>query len=314
MGKKVSPINGVKIGHQTRCEDGTGVTAIIFDKPVKAVAAFTGSASSTRQFDSLFLGHSVRKIDAICLTGGSAFGLGSGIGVQLYMKEQGRGLLIRNRIRVPIVPTAAIFDLLVGKESYPDVEDGYLAAASAKEEFETGSVGAGTGATAGKIFGYERATKGGFGAAWKRVGDVTVFALVVVNNFGNVLGSSGEIIAGIRGEKEFVNLSETAPFYSPLENTNLVVIITDGTMEREDLLIAGRIASGSFGRFFSPPSSSADGDVLIMVSAGEKRVLPDVAGYAAIEVTGRAIEDAISSASSCGNVPSVSDWRREVGT
>ncbi len=303
------PFEGVRVGHFTDIEGGTGVTAIIFENNARGVLAYRGSAASTRQFDSLLLGHSVRQINALCFTGGSAMGLSAGGGVQKFLRERKKGLLIRNRIHVPIVPTAAIFDLFYKSDSIPGEEAGYIAAQNASREFSTGSVGAGTGATVGKIPDYSVATKGGLGAALGRIGDINILVLAVVNNFGNVIDRSGNIIAGIRGDSGFVDLKSMDITLSPFENTNLFAVITDAGLDREDLLMAGRVVSAVFGRHFSPPGSSADGDILVMVSAGDKKIQADILGFTALEVAGAAVEDAIYSAEGTDSIPSVSQLK-----
>ncbi len=306
MSRVKIPIDGVKIGHHTDKERGTGVTAILFEREALGVVAYKGSAASTRQFDSLYPGHVVRHLDAVCFTGGSAMGLTAGGGVQKFLVEQDRGLLVRNRLRVPIVPTAAIFDLFYHSPYSPGEEEGYLAASVASHEVKTGSVGAGTGATVGKIPDYSVATRGGLGVATGSIGDVNVVVLSVINNFGNVTDGRGNILAGVRGESGFVGLEDFVQSISLFENTNLFAVITDGGLDREELLIAGRIVSGVFGKLFSPPSSSADGDILVMVSVGEKRVRPDLLGFVALEVAVDSVRDAVLSAEGNESIPSVS--------
>ena len=302
-----SPFDFVSIGHYSDAISGTGVTAVLFDNPLIGVLSYHGSATSTRQMDSLSFGHSVERIDGVCFTGGSAMGLGAGTGVQKFLIEEGRGLKIRGKAIVPIIPTAAIFDLFYKRDSFPGVEEGYIAAKNASREFETGSVGAGTGATVGKVLGYDHAMKGGFGAASIKVGDITIFSLVVVNNFGNVINRNGEIIAGVRNNGEFVKIEEIKIESIPFENTNLILVVTNADLNKEELFIAGRVASAAFGRFFSPPSSSVDGDILIMATRREKKILPDILGLKSIEVVGMAIENAIYSATGDGQILSFSD-------
>ena len=305
-----SPFDFVRIGHYSDKASGTGVTAVLFDEPLIGVLSYHGSATSTRQMDSLYFGHSVERIDGICFTGGSAMGLGAGTGVQKFLIEEGRGLKIRGKAIVPIIPTAAIFDLFYKGDSFPGIEEGYIAAKNAGRLFETGSVGVGTGATVGKILGYDHAMKGGLGAASINVGDITIFSLVVVNNFGNVINRNGEIIAGVRNNGEFVKMEELKFESIPFENTNLILVVTNADLNKEKLFIAGRVASAAFGRFFLPPSSSADGDILIMVTKREKKILPDILGLKSIEVIGMAIENAIYTAKGDNQIPSFSDIRR----
>ena len=175
------------------------MTVIRGDGPFRAAAAILGRATGTRNSMRSRPAISVDRIDAIMLTGGSAYGLGAADGVMRWMEERGRGFDVRVGV-VPIVPSAVIFDLgpLGSPKARPTPAMAYDACERAAFTFEEGSVGAGTGATVGKGAGIERAMKGGFGAQVERSGAVVVGAMVVVNAFGDVRDGAGRIIAGAR--------------------------------------------------------------------------------------------------------------------
>ena len=292
------PINGIKIGHKTINNKGSGVTAVIFDKTLLAGCGWQGFSASTRQFDSLNPIHSVKGINGLCFTGGSAFGLTAGGGVQKWLLKQGRGLDIRGKTIVPIVPTAAIFDLLYKDVYYPSEEDGYEAAKNASTEFEVGSVGAGTGATVGKLLSLDLVSKGGLGFSYTKINGITIMVLTIVNNFGNVTDKNRKTIAGVKNPKggfitDFIKYFKDANI-SPGENTNLSVIITDAGLTKEELIILSKSSVSSYSRHFYPALSSADGDIIIAVSSGDKKSILDIIISGAVETMGESIVNAIS--------------------
>src|SRR5215212_429804 len=189
MRNLVTDVPGLKVGNSDHAALASGVTAIVFDEAAVASADVRGGAPGTRDIDLLQPDETVERIDAVVLSGGSAFGLDSPSGVQAWMREQGRGFAIGN-IRVPIVPGAIVFDLLNGGNKdwgrFPPYRDlGYAAAANAGEEFKLGTVGAGYGATTVNL-------KGGLGSASAQTREgVTIGALVAVNAVGSVtIGNS----------------------------------------------------------------------------------------------------------------------------
>ncbi|MBV9453225.1 MAG: P1 family peptidase, partial [Rubrobacter sp.] len=215
-------MSGVLVGHATDEEGLTGCTAVLFDASAGAVVGVDvrGSSPGTRETDLLDPIGRVEETHALLLTGGSAFGLGAADGVVRFLEEKGVGYDVRVA-RVPIVPAAVIFDLPVGDSMVrPDAVMGYEAAAAARSgDFAQGSVGAGTGASVGKVLGLERAMKGGLGSASAALpGGIVVAALAVVNAFGDVRDSStGKILAGSRKEDgtladSMEHFMEAAPF------------------------------------------------------------------------------------------------------
>src|SRR5256884_2896170 len=200
----LAAVQGITVGHWTDSQSATGCTVTLAPPGgMRAACAVRGRASGTRELDALDPRHLVGHIDAVLLTGGSAYGLGAADGVMRWLKERGRGFPVGPAGVVPIVPTAVIFDfdLAPGSKAdrWPGADDAYRACAAAGTEISEGSVGAGTGATVGKVLGPRRAMKGGVGTWAARAGDVVVGSLVVANAVGNVLDGAGRILAGARG-------------------------------------------------------------------------------------------------------------------
>src|SRR2546430_1529019 len=199
----LTAVPGVSVGHWTDLERATGCSVVLGpDGGMRAACAVRGRATGTREIDALNPRHLVDRIDAILLTGGSAYGLGAADGVMRWLRERGRGLPVGPAGIVPIVPTAVIFDFDLapgGKANrWPTADDAYRACGAASGDVAEGSVGAGTGATVGKALGPRAAMKGGVGSWAATGGDIVVGALVVLNAVGNILDGSGAIPAGAR--------------------------------------------------------------------------------------------------------------------
>src|SRR5436309_10816854 len=199
----LAAVQGITVGHWTDSQSATGCTVTLAPPGgMRAACALRGRASGTRELDALDPRHLVGHIDAVLLTGGSAYGLGAADGVMRWLKERGRGFPVGPTGVVPIVPTAVIFDfdLAPGSKAdrWPTGDDAYRACSAASTEIPEGSVGAGTGATVGKALGPGGAMKGGVGTWAVRAGDVVVSALVVLNAVGNVVDANGRILAGAR--------------------------------------------------------------------------------------------------------------------
>src|SRR5690349_5988129 len=208
----LTDVEGIKVGHYTETRRPTGCTVILTESGAVAGVDVRGSAPGTHETDLLSPLNTVEKVHAVVLSGGSAFGLETASGVMQYLEEQKVGYQTRVA-RIPIVPAAVLFDLGLGDARIrPDKRSGYLACKAAKARAcEDGNVGAGTGATVGKMFGMDRAMKGGLGAASIQTGSLTVAALVAVNAFGDVLEpATGAVLAGARTPdgKSLVNSME----------------------------------------------------------------------------------------------------------
>jgi L-aminopeptidase/D-esterase-like protein len=201
MHRAITDVSGIRVGHYTDRKAVTGCTVILCEQGAVGGVEVSGSSPGTRETDLLRLGNLVKKVQAIVLSGGSAFGLDAAAGVVRYLEERGFGHET-SAGKVPIVPAAIIFDLNIGDSRIrPGANEGYQACLAATNgKVAEGCVGAGTGATVGKILGVARAVKSGLGtASQKTVGDVVVAALVVVNAVGDVIEpGTGKILAGPR--------------------------------------------------------------------------------------------------------------------
>ena len=294
---------GVVVGHATDEAGATGLTVIRgTDGPMRASVAILGRATGTREIDALSPSHLVDRIDAVMLTGGSAYGLDAAAGVMRWMEERGRGFSVGGGV-VPIVPSAVIFDLApLGRfDARPSAAMAWEACERATERVAEGSVGAGTGATVGKAGARGGAMKGGVGAALASAGGVTVGAVAVLNAFGDVRDAEGRIIAGARGPDGFID-SERAlrEEYAAerfgggtVENTTLAVVIASVPMTRVELQQLARASAAAFLRRITPAGTSFDGDVIFALAPLEGRP----AGMLQVETLAvAALEDAIERA------------------
>lgn len=295
----------MKVGHFTDREALTGCTVVLFEKGARAGVDVVGTASGTRQLDSLSPLHLVEEVHAILLTGGSSFGLDAATGVMRYLEEKGIGF-DAGVVRIPIVPSAVIFDLGIGDPKVrPTAEMGYRACREASTEVQEGSVGAGTGATVGKLFGIQRAMKGGLGT-WSVKGPsgVVVGALVVVNAFGDVMDwRTGEQLAGPLGEdgkpqrtSELLKRGITKGRFGLFENTTLAVLATNAALTKVEATKMAQMASMALAKVISPFGTPFDGDVVFAASLGDLAFdltnLATLAEEAIMEATRRAVTKA----------------------
>ncbi|HSC34714.1 MAG TPA: P1 family peptidase, partial [Thermodesulfobacteriota bacterium] len=279
--------------------------------------------TSTRQIDSLLSHNTFGKVHAILLTGGSAFGLDASGGVMKFLEERNKGLSVGYGMVVPSVPTAVIFDLGIGNGRIrPDARMGYEACLNAESPgVEEGSIGAGTGATVGKLLGLDHATKGGVGTSgYKIENGVIVSALVVVNAFGDVVSpENGEIVAGVRttprGSKfaGTVNLLKQGVTFreDKSRNTTLAVVATNARFSKSELGRIANIAQTGLARVISPVHTIADGDVVIAISCGEIEGDANLIGVIAAELTANAILRAVHHSKGLGGIPSAGDLKGE---
>ncbi|MFI5323159.1 MAG: P1 family peptidase [Thermodesulfobacteriota bacterium] len=319
----ITDIEGIRVGHASDFEAVTGCTVVLFDKPAVGAIDLRGGGTSTRQIDSLLSHNTFGKIHAILLTGGSAYGLDASGGVMKYLEERNTGLSVGYGMVVPSVPTAVIFDLGIGNGKLrPDARMGYKACVNASSSrVEEGSVGAGTGATVGKLLGLDYATKGGIGTAGYKFDTGSMVAvLVVVNAFGDVVSpKTGEIIAGVRTTPRSNKFAGTVNLFKKgitfredkSQNTTLGVVLTDSKFTKSELGRIANIAQTGLAKVISPVHTIADGDVVIAVSCGEKEGNANLAGIIAAELTENAILRALHRSKSLGGVPSASDLKGE---
>jgi len=273
---------GIAVGHATDAEGATGLTVVRgVDAPLRASVAVVGRATGTRELGVLEPTHLTGRVDAVLLTGGSAYGLDAAAGVMRWMEERGRGFAVGPGV-VPIVPAAVIFDLApLGRfDARPTPAMAYAACDDARsDEIAEGSIGAGTGATVGKGAGPAWAMKGGVGCAVAAAGEgadrVSVAALAVVNAFGDVRDATGAIIAGSRrADGGFV---DTAALLASrpggvghfddvaARHTTLAVVAVTAPLERVELYQLARGAAAALFRRITPVGTSFDGDVVFAV-------------------------------------------------
>jgi len=265
---------GLLVGHATDADGATGCTVVRgVDGPFRAAVHVVGRATGTRELALLDPGQLVDRVDAILLAGGSAYGLDAAAGVMRWMEERGRGFPVGNGV-VPIVPAAVVFDLApLGRfDARPTPALGHAACEAAISTPTEGSVGAGTGATVGKVAGAAQSMKGGCGVAGADDGNVVVRALAVVNAFGDVRDGSGRIVAGARDEDggwldtaaHVASSAGPATRFDALagRNTTLCVLSTNVALDRVQLASLARAASAALFRRITPVGTPYDGDVV----------------------------------------------------
>ncbi|MDI6860428.1 MAG: P1 family peptidase [Caldisericia bacterium] len=313
-------MKGVYFGHYEDFEGITGVSVLIFPEGVVASCDVRGSAPGTREISLLEPIRLINKIHGISLAGGSAFGLSAASGVMRYLREKNIGFETPFG-KVPIVSSAIIFDLGIGKrDAFPDEEMGYKACLSLSEEPHEGSFGAGTGATVGKILGMDRAMKSGVGFYSDKILGVEVAAFSVVNAFGDIY-EDGKIIAGARKliGKGFLNTEEYLKSFlgkltiSKIENTTLVVVITDAKIEKWEAKKISEMAHDGIARAIKPVHTMIDGDIVFTVSTckGKEIDLTTLGTYAA-KVTEKSIIRAVKVSKSLGGIPSYEDLKNSI--
>jgi L-aminopeptidase/D-esterase-like protein len=310
---------GIAVGHATDERGGTGCTVVRgVDGPMRAAAAVVGRATGTRDLLPLTTHHLVDRIDAILLTGGSAYGLDAAAGVMRWMEERGRGFDVGGGV-VPIVPAAVVFDLqpLGSFASRPTPQMAYDACDAARSAgIAEGSVGAGTGTTVGKAAGREWAMKGGIGCAIARGATLTAGAIAVVNALGDVRGADGRIIAGARAEgggfrdSTALLAGGSPPRFDSLQmsNTTLAVVVLSKRLARPDLGAVAEACAGALHRRITPAGTAFDGDIVFALSPLEgdetDAVTASVLASAALE---QAIERAVRTARGRDGIPGLAD-------
>jgi L-aminopeptidase/D-esterase-like protein len=310
----LTAVPGLAVGHWTDAAGGTGCTVVLGPPEGMAAAGYIrGRATGTREFDALSPRHLVPRIHAILLTGGSAYGLGAADGVVRWLAERGRGFPVGVTV-VPIVPAAVVFDLApIGRaDRWPGPAEGYAACAAAGTDVAEGSVGAGTGATVGKVLGPERAMKGGVGTWAIDRGDLTVAALAVVNAYGDVVDGAGRVLAGARGPAGPVDArAQLLAGGEPAQrfgNTTLVVLGTNAGLDRWTLAEIARAAADALSWRIRPVGTAVDGDVVFAVSAGGPvAASPLVVELMAQDAVTAAIERAVTRARGTAAIPGLAD-------
>lgn len=311
-------MRGLCVGHWTDRKAATGCTVVLCDGD-GAVAGVDvrGSAPGTRETDLLDPVNAVQRIHAVLIGGGSAFGLDACGGVMRWLEARGRGVEI-GALRVPLVCGAVLFDLAVGRADVrPDAAAGEAACdAATRAAVPQGSVGAGTGATVGKMLGLERVTKSGLGSSSLRLADgVTVGALVAVNAAGDVVDpASGAVIAGPRlpdggFERTTGWLREHAPAIGIGAHTTLAVVATDAVLAKTEAAKMAQMAHDGLARAIDPVHTMLDGDTVFALSTGAAGVAMDVTtiGAAAATALAQAVLAAVRAATGLAGIPSVAE-------
>jgi L-aminopeptidase/D-esterase-like protein len=315
MHDAITDVAGIEVGHDTDAEALTGCTAVLCREGAVAGVDVRGPAPGTRETDLCRPGRLVQRAHAVVLCGGSAFGLEAASGVARHLADEGIGF-DAVVARVPIVPAAVIFDLGFGTPAWPDAEAGRRAAAAASAAPpEQGSVGAGTGATVGKMLGPPNATKGGIGTASVRAGGATVGALVVVNAGGDVVDpATGEVVAGARDPQTgafagSVGLILGGGAEPPLPGTQttLAVVATDAALSVEQANHLASVAHDGLARAIRPIHTMFDGDTAFALANGTGAPpAPDELtrlAVLAVEAVERATLNAVRRATPMGGLP-----------
>jgi L-aminopeptidase/D-esterase-like protein len=318
----LTAVEGIKVGHYTLTERPTGCTVILAEKGAVAGVDVRGSAPGTRETDLLNPTTTVQQVHAIVLTGGSAWGLDSASGVMRYLEERNIGFRFGGSY-VPIVPAAVLFDLPVGDGRIrPNADCGYAAAKAATTgAVAEGNVGAGAGATVGKMAGLKRAMKGGIGTASITLPNgVVVAAIAAVNARGDVIDpATGRVVAGTRTEdgkgladaRTLLRGGTMSPDPEPLQNTTLGVVATNATLTKTEATRVAQMAQDGLARAIVPVHTAADGDTVFALAtghvAGQANV--DAIGALAADVMAQAILSAVRAAKSIPGFPAASDMR-----
>jgi L-aminopeptidase/D-esterase-like protein len=267
-------VEGFRLGHWTHPDRVTGCTVIVADRLSPAAVKVSGGSPGTRETALLSAGRVVQGVDAILLTGGSAFGLAAADGVVGWLSEQGRGFPTR-AIPVPIVSSAVIFDLTREKLSWPGREEGYRAVASADAAWYGGNIGAGAGATVSKSLGRSQAIRSGAGIAQISTRAGTVSAIVINNAYGDVVDdASGELLTspGGHGRSTESILFQSHAVESPGENTVIGVVAVDRSVSHNCLVQMCRAGTSGIARVVRPANTPSDGDTIFAVGTDHGEV------------------------------------------
>lgn len=313
----ITDVPGIRVGHVTDTAALTGVSVVLCDRPAVAGVELRGGANDVIGLDYLDARHVVPTIDAVVLGGGSRFGGEAIWGVTRWLEERGVGYRAGAHV-VPHVAGAFLFDLSVGDSRVrPTRETGYAAAkAAAGGPVAEGSVGAGTGASVGKLFLLPRAMRGGIGTASVRVGAATVGALVAVNAVGDVRDpDSGKLIAGTRDAPDGRRLIDSVLSMRDqgglgrfsAEHTTIGVVATDARLSKPEAAKLASLGMLGFAAALSPPHTSFDGDTLFTLSVGDVPMDITRLGLAAAEAVARAIVRGVRAADSLPGLPAARD-------
>ena len=320
----ITDVPGIRVGHAQNDEALTGCTVILCGDGAVGGVDQRGGAPGTRETDLLRPMHLVEKVHAILLTGGSAFGLDAATGVMRYLEAHKLGFNT-GVARVPIVPAAVLFDLAIGRADVrPDAAMGYQACVEAADgAMAEGNVGAGAGATVGKIFGMGQAMKSGLGTASLEIGGgVIVGAIAAVNAFGDVIDpNTNQIMAGARsiqhgpikiGSADYFAdtlttlkglIGRTIVGFTARVNTVIGAVATNAKLNKEEANKVAQMAHDGLARTIRPAHTLLDGDTLFALATGERHADVNIVGAFAAEVMALAIVRAVLTAKSAANLP-----------
>lgn len=320
----ITDVEGIKVGHYTDPRRPTGCTVILVEDGAVAGVDVRGAAPGTRETDLLNPLNTVQQVHAIVLSGGSAFGLDTAGGAMRYLEERGIGFRVGPAI-VPIVPAAIIFDLGLGDQRIrPDAEAGYRACKAATSDPPAeGNIGAGAGATVGKLFGMQRAMKGGIGTASIRLRKtgrlrMTVGAIAVVNAVGDVLDpATGKTVAGVRkadgksllGTMDAIIRGEDLPASLSGTSSTIGAVATDLKLDKAQATKIAQMAHDGFARAINPVHSPFDGDTIFALATGKSNAAPNLTllGALAAEAMAQAVLRAVRAAKGIEGIPSAAD-------
>jgi L-aminopeptidase/D-esterase-like protein len=318
-GRPITEVAGIKVGHFTDARRPTGCTAILAEDGAVAGVDVRGAAPGTRETDLLNPINTVQVVHAIMLSGGSAFGLDTATGAVRYLEERGIGFNV-GVARVPIVPAAILFDLSVGNAKIrPDAEAGYRACKAATSSAPAeGNVGAGAGATVGKLFGMERAMKSGIGSAAIKLDGFAVGAIVAVNAVGDVFDpSTAKLVAGARTKdgKSLVNSMAAIMRGDPLPPllagtaTTIGVVATDAFLTKAQASKVAQMAHDGLARTINPVHTAYDGDTIFSLATGKSSKSANVTliGAVAAEALAQAVLRAVRAARGIAGLPALGD-------
>jgi L-aminopeptidase/D-esterase-like protein len=301
----ITDVRGIEVGHHTDTRRPTGCTVVLARQGAVAGVDVRGAAPGTRETDLLAPTNLVDRVHAVMLSGGSAWGLDAAAGAMRWLDRHGIGLMVGPG-RVPIVPAAVLFDLYLGDASIrPDAASGEAACeAASSSPPQEGNVGAGTGATVGKIFGLEQAMKGGIGTASVRVGGITVGALIACNALGDVIDpATGQVVAGAREAGSTALLDSRRALLAgvpprrllPAANTTIGVLATDAVLTKAQAARLATVGHDGLARAINPVHTMLDGDALFALATGasgepaEMMLLATMAAEAVAIATVRAV-------------------------
>jgi L-aminopeptidase/D-esterase-like protein len=320
----ITDVPGIKVGHFTLKTRPTGCTVILCEAGATAGVDVRGSAPGTRETDLLNPINTVQQVQAVVLSGGSAYGLDTASGVMRYLESQGKGFRIGGGV-VPIVPAAILMDLGFGGDFKirPDAEAGYQAClAATNKPVVQGNIGAGAGATIGKMAGGKFSMKAGIGSASIRVGNtgVIVGAIVAVNAVGDVWNpKTGKIVAGARSEdgKAFRDamaqvMKGNRVLVQPGANTTIGLVATNVAMEKVQIAKVAQMAHDGYARAINPVHTPGDGDTIFALATGtlDAKANHGMIGALAAEAMAQAIVRAATQAETSAGVPGLRDWNR----